>query len=84
MCGSAFATTTGRQHGPAQNMGISDVKLNQPNEDARRGFSSHHPGGRCSSSATGTLKISDDIEFHQEGATSKVPYEKTRWACTSD
>jgi prepilin-type N-terminal cleavage/methylation domain-containing protein/prepilin-type processing-associated H-X9-DG protein len=65
--------------GLRQNMGISDVKLNDPTENTRRGFSSEHPGGVLFVYADGHVDfLDDDIEFNQAGATSKIQIEKAQ------
>ena len=65
--------------GLRQNLGISNVKINHPTEDTRRGFSSHHPGGSLFVFCDGHVEfISDDIDFNQEGATAKVAVEKDK------
>jgi len=64
--------------GLRQVLGISDTPINDKNlEDGRRGFSSYHPGGAFFVFADGHVEfIAEDIEFNQEGATSKVKNEK--------
>ncbi|HTN75739.1 MAG TPA: DUF1559 domain-containing protein, partial [Pirellulaceae bacterium] len=50
--------------GLRQVLGISDVKINAIGDDARRGFSSSHPGGSFFVFVDGHVEfISDDIEF---------------------
>jgi prepilin-type N-terminal cleavage/methylation domain-containing protein/prepilin-type processing-associated H-X9-DG protein len=59
---------TGLRH----NLGISDAKINSRNEDARRGFSSQHPGGALFLFADGHVEfVDEDIQFNQTGATSR-------------
>lgn len=63
--------------GLRQILGISDVKINDPTDNARRGFSSEHPGGALFVFADGHVDfLADDIEFNQAGATSKIKSEK--------
>ena len=64
--------------GLRQVFGISDVKINsREGTDARRGFSSEHPGGALFLFADGHVDFLDeDIEFNQAGATSKIQAEK--------
>jgi prepilin-type N-terminal cleavage/methylation domain-containing protein/prepilin-type processing-associated H-X9-DG protein len=63
--------------GLRQNLGISDVKINDPTDKARRGFSSEHPGGALFVFADGHVDfIDEDIEFNQAGANSKIQAEK--------
>jgi prepilin-type processing-associated H-X9-DG protein len=65
--------------GLRQNLGISNVKINTRTEDTRRGFSSHHPGGSLFVFCDGHVEfISNDIDFNQDGATSKVAAEKDK------
>jgi prepilin-type N-terminal cleavage/methylation domain-containing protein/prepilin-type processing-associated H-X9-DG protein len=65
--------------GLRQNLGISNVKINTPTEDTRRGFSSHHPGGSLFVFCDGHVEfLSNDIDFNQDGATSKVASEKDK------
>jgi prepilin-type N-terminal cleavage/methylation domain-containing protein/prepilin-type processing-associated H-X9-DG protein len=65
--------------GLRQNLGISDVRINDPSESARRGFSSAHPGGALFVFADGHVDfLDDDIEFNQDGATSKLSAEKAK------
>jgi prepilin-type processing-associated H-X9-DG protein len=64
-------------NGLRQNLGISDVKINDPGPGPRRGFSSEHPGGALFVYADGHVDFLDeDIEFNQAGATSKLPAER--------
>ncbi|MCI0334576.1 MAG: DUF1559 domain-containing protein [Planctomycetes bacterium] len=59
--------------GLRQVFGISDVKINALGEDARRGFSSNHPGGALFVFADGHVEfIDEEIQFNQAGATSLV------------
>ena len=64
--------------GLRQVFGISDVKINShAASDARRGFSSEHPGGALFVFADGHVEfLGEDIDFNQSGATSKVLAEK--------
>jgi prepilin-type N-terminal cleavage/methylation domain-containing protein/prepilin-type processing-associated H-X9-DG protein len=64
--------------GLRQVLGISDVKINsREGTDARRGFSSEHPGGALFLFADGHVEFLDeDIDFNQAGATSKIQAEK--------
>jgi prepilin-type N-terminal cleavage/methylation domain-containing protein/prepilin-type processing-associated H-X9-DG protein len=65
--------------GLRQNLGISNVKPNTKTDDARRGFSSHHPGGSLFVYCDGHVEyLSDDIDFNQDGATSKDSAEKDK------
>jgi prepilin-type N-terminal cleavage/methylation domain-containing protein/prepilin-type processing-associated H-X9-DG protein len=65
--------------GLRQALGISNVKINTKTDDARRGFSSHHPGGSLFVFCDGHVEfIADDIDFNQDGATSKVASEKDK------
>src|SRR5262249_10283343 len=64
--------------GLRQVLGISDVKINsrEPGE-ARRGFSSEHPGGSLFLFADGHIEfLEEDIDFNQAGATSRIQGEK--------
>ena len=65
-------------NGLRQVFGISDTPINDKNlENGRRGFSSYHPGGAFFVFADGHVEfIAEDIEFKQQGATSKVKNEK--------
>ncbi len=67
-------------NGLRQVLGISDVKINDRNkEDGRRGFNSQHPGGAFFVFADGHVDfLAEDVEFNQEGATSKVKAEKMK------
>jgi prepilin-type N-terminal cleavage/methylation domain-containing protein/prepilin-type processing-associated H-X9-DG protein len=67
-------------NGLRQVFGISDVKINDRNlEDGRRGFNSQHPGGSFFVFADGHVDfLTEEIEFNQEGATSKVKAEKMK------
>lgn len=67
-------------NGLRQVLGISDAKINDRNvEDGRRGFNSQHPGGAFFVFADGHVDfLAEDIEFEQEGATSKVKAEKSK------
>jgi prepilin-type N-terminal cleavage/methylation domain-containing protein len=63
--------------GIRQNLGISDAKINSPNEDARRGFSSEHPSGALFVFADGHVDfLNEAIDFDQTGAASKINAEK--------
>lgn len=64
--------------GLRQTLGISDAKINsREGTDARRGFSSEHPGGALFLYADGHVEFLDeDIDFNQTGATSKSLAEK--------
>jgi prepilin-type N-terminal cleavage/methylation domain-containing protein/prepilin-type processing-associated H-X9-DG protein len=65
--------------GLRQALGISNVKINTKNDDTRRGFSSHHSGGSLFVYCDGHVElITDDIDFNQDGATSKDPAEKDK------
>ncbi|HEY4235372.1 MAG TPA: DUF1559 domain-containing protein [Lacipirellulaceae bacterium] len=65
--------------GLRQNLGISNAKINQPTDDARRGFSSHHPGGSLFVFCDGHVEfIANDVDFNQDGSTSKVATEKDK------
>jgi prepilin-type N-terminal cleavage/methylation domain-containing protein/prepilin-type processing-associated H-X9-DG protein len=67
-------------NGLRQVLGISDVKINERNkEDGRRGFGSQHPNGAFFVFADGHVEfLTEDIEFEQSGATSKVKAEKMK------
>lgn len=67
-------------NGLRQVLGISDSKINDRNkEDGRRGFNSQHPGGAFFLFADGHVDfLAEDIEFEQEGATSKIKAEKMK------
>jgi prepilin-type N-terminal cleavage/methylation domain-containing protein/prepilin-type processing-associated H-X9-DG protein len=58
--------------GLRQVFGISDVKINSNvGDEARRGFSSNHPGGTLFVFADGHVEFLDEgIEFDQTGATA--------------
>jgi prepilin-type N-terminal cleavage/methylation domain-containing protein/prepilin-type processing-associated H-X9-DG protein len=64
--------------GLRQVLGISDVRINSRNgTEARRGFSSEHPGGAFFLFADGHIEfLADDIDFNQAGATSRLQPEK--------
>jgi prepilin-type processing-associated H-X9-DG protein len=58
--------------GLPQVFGISDVKINDVGERARRGFSSNHPDGSLFVFADGHVEfIEEGIDFNQAGATSQ-------------
>lgn len=58
--------------GLRQNLGISDVRINDLTDNARRGFSSNHPNGALFVFADGHVDfLLQDIDFNQSGATSK-------------
>ena len=67
-------------NGLRQVFGISDSPINDKKiEDGRRGFNSYHPNGAFFVFADGHVEfIAEDIEFEQEGATSKVKAEKMK------
>lgn len=63
--------------GLRQNLAISDARINDPVDAARRGYSSEHPGGALFAFADGHVDFLDeDIEFNQAGANSKIKSEK--------
>ncbi|MGD9635132.1 MAG: DUF1559 domain-containing protein [Pirellulales bacterium] len=66
--------------GLRQVFGISDSPINDKKiEVGRRGFNSYHPNGAFFVFADGHVEfIAEDIEFNQEGATSKVKAEKMK------
>lgn len=65
--------------GLRQILGISDVRINDPTEKARRGFSSNHPNGALFVFADGHVDfLLQDIDFNQDGATSKLKDEKSK------
>jgi prepilin-type N-terminal cleavage/methylation domain-containing protein/prepilin-type processing-associated H-X9-DG protein len=65
--------------GLRQNMATSSAKINTLTDDARAGYSSHHPGGALFVFCDGHVEyISNDIDFNQDGATSKVAAEKDK------
>lgn len=65
--------------GLRQNLGISDVRINDPTDNARRGFSSNHPNGALFVFADGHVDfLLQDIDFNQQGATSKLKDEKAK------
>lgn len=66
--------------GLRQVLGVSNVRINsRDGTEARRGFSSEHPGDALFAFADGHVEfIDEDIDFNQSGATSKIAAEKSQ------